>query len=162
MAQLKTQGFFKASTLSVKDPQLQRALQRVGTGFDANRQSAIHEVTPEAWEAWRDQAQRIKAHTLDHLDYYLEMLYDNVTKSGGQVHFATDAAQANDIIADLARTRQVRVAIKSKSMVSEELELNPVLESLGVEVYETDLGEYIIQLAGEKPSHIIAPALHKT
>jgi L-lactate dehydrogenase complex protein LldF len=162
MAQFKTQDFFEASTLSVKDPQLQRALQRVGTGFDANRQSAIHEVTPEAWEAWRDQAQRIKAHTLDHLDYYLEMLHDNVTKSGGQVHFAADAAQANDIIADLARTRQVRVAIKSKSMVSEELELNPVLESLGVEVYETDLGEYIIQLAGEKPSHIIAPALHKT
>ena len=111
---------------------------------------------------WRDQAQRIKAHTLDHLDYYLEMLHDNVTKSGGQVHYATDAAQANDIVANLARSRQVQVVIKSKSMVSEELELNPVLESLGIDVYETDLGEYIIQLAGETPSHLIAPALHKT
>ena len=162
MARVKTRDFFDASTRSVVNPQLQRALRRVGSGFDADRQSAIQEVTPQAWEAWRDQAQRIKAHTLDHLDYYLEMLHDNVTKSGGQVHFARDAAQANDIIAGLARTRQVRVAVKSKSMVSEELELNPVLESLGVEVYETDLGEYIIQLAGETPSHLIAPALHKT
>ena len=162
MAPVKTRNFFEASSLSVKDSQLQRALQRVGTGFDANRQNAIQEVTPETWEAWRDQAQRIKAHTLDHLDYYLEMLHDNVTKSGGQVHFAADAAQANEIIADLVRTRQVRVAIKSKSMVSEELELNPVLESSGVDVYETDLGEYIIQLAGETPSHLIAPALHKS
>ena len=162
MAQVKTRNFFEASSLSVKDPQLQRALRRVGTGFDANRQSAIQEVTPEVWEAWRDQAQRIKTHTLDHLDYYLEMLHDNVTKSGGQVHFAADAAQANEIIAGLVRTRQVRVAIKSKSMVSEELGLNPVLESLGVDVYETDLGEYIIQLAEETPSHLIAPALHKS
>ena len=162
MAQAKTKDFFGASTLSIKDPQLQRALQRVGTGFDSNRLSRIAEATPEVWEGWREQAQSIKAHTLDHLDYYLEMLHDNVTKSGGQVHFASDAAQANDIIADIARTRQVRVAIKSKSMVSEELELNPVLESIGVDVYETDLGEYIIQLAGETPSHLVAPALHKT
>ena len=162
MAQVKTRDFFKASTLSVIDPQLQRALRRVGSGFDTNRRTAIHEVTPEVWETWREQARRIKTHTLDHLDYYLELLHDNVTKSGGQVHFAADAAQANDIIANLARSRQVQVAVKSKSMVSEELELNPVLESLGVEVYETDLGEYIIQLAGETPSHLIAPALHKT
>ena len=162
MAQTKTRDFFEASTLSIKDPQLQRALRRVGTGFDSNRRNAIDEVTPEAWEAWREEARSIKAHTLDHLDYYLEMLHDNVTKSGGQVHFAADAAQANEVIADLARNQQVRVAIKSKSMVSEELELNPVLESLGIEVYETDLGEYIIQLAGETPSHLIAPALHKS
>ena len=162
MAQIKTQNFFAASTLSIKDPQLQRALQRVGTGFDGNRRIAIDEVTSEVWESWRDQAQRIKAHTLDHLDYYLEMLHDNVTKSGGQVHFAADAAQANDIIADLARTRHVRVATKSKSMVSEELGLNPVLESIGVDVYETDLGEYIIQLAEETPSHLVAPAMHKS
>ena len=162
MAQTKTRDFFEASSLSINDPQLQRALQRVGTGFDTNRRNAIDEVTPAAWDAWREEARSIKAHTLDHLDYYLEMLHDNVTKSGGQVHFAADAAQANEIIADLARSRKVRVAIKSKSMVSEELELNPVLESLGVEVYETDLGEYIIQLAGETPSHLIAPALHKS
>ena len=85
-----------------------------------------------------------------------------MTKAGGQVHFADTADQANEIVAELVRTRNVRMAVKSKSMVSEELELNPVLESLGVEVFETDLGEYIIQLAGETPSHLVAPALHKS
>ena len=162
MADVKTQDFFKASTVSILDPQLQRALQRVGTGFDTNRRQAIDEVTPEVWEAWREQARQIKVHTLEHLDYYLELLYDNVTKAGGQVHFASDADQANAIVADLVRTRNVRIVTKSKSMVSEELQLNPVLESLGVDVYETDLGEYIIQLAHETPSHLVAPALHKS
>ena len=144
------------------DPQLRRALDRVGSGFDVARRNAIEEVTPEAWEEWREEARDIKAHTLDHLDYYIELLHENVTAAGGQVHFAKDGAEANAIVAHLARSRGVKVATKSKSMVSEELELNPVLESLGVEVYETDLGEYIIQLAGETPSHLVAPALHKS
>ena len=144
------------------DPKLRRALDRVGSGFDVARRNAIEEVTPEAWEEWREEARQIKIHTLDHLDYYLEMLYDNVTAAGGQVHFADDAAEANAIVSHLAQSRGVKVATKSKSMVSEELELNPVLESIGVDVYETDLGEYIIQLAGETPSHLVAPALHKS
>ena len=162
MAEVKTSEFFEASSVSILDPGLRRALEKVGTGFDGNRRSAIDEVSSEAWEEWREQARRIKEHTLEHLDYYLELLSDNVTKAGGQVHFATDAAQANAIVSELARTRNVRIVTKSKSMVSEELHLNPVLESLDVEVYETDLGEYIIQLAGETPSHLVAPALHKT
>ena len=144
------------------NPQLRRALDRVGSGFDVARRNAIEEVTPEAWEEWREEARNIKIHTLDHLDYYLELLHDNVTSAGGQVHFAKDSAEANAIVSFLARSRGVKVATKSKSMVSEELELNPVLESVGVEVYETDLGEYIIQLAGETPSHLVAPALHKS
>ena len=144
------------------DPQLRRALDRVGVGFDVARRNAIEEVTSEAWEEWREEARNIKIHTLDHLDYYLELLHDNVTAAGGQVHFAADAAEANAIVGQLVQTRGVKVATKSKSMVSEELELNPVLESLGVDVYETDLGEYIIQLAGETPSHLVAPALHKS
>ena len=144
------------------DPKLRRALDRVGSGFDVARRNAIEEVGSEAWEEWREEARQIKIHTLDHLDYYLEMLYDNVTAAGGQVHFAADAAEANAIVSHLASSRGVKVATKSKSMVSEELELNPVLESIGVDVYETDLGEYIIQLAGETPSHLVAPALHKS
>jgi L-lactate dehydrogenase complex protein LldF len=144
------------------DPKLRRALDRVGSGFDVARRNAIDEVTPEAWEEWREEARQIKIHTLDHLDFYLEQLYDNVTAAGGQVHFANDAAEANAIVSHLARARGVKVATKSKSMVSEELELNPVLEALGIDVYETDLGEYIIQLAGETPSHLVAPALHKS
>jgi len=162
LADVKTREFSRASSLSIKDPKLQRALSRVGSGFDVSRREAIEEVTPEVWESWREEARSIKVHTLDHLDYYLEMVYDNVTKAGGQVHFANTADQANEIVAQLVRTRNVRMAVKSKSMVSEELELNPVLESLGVEVFETDLGEYIIQLAGETPSHLVAPALHKS
>ena len=162
MPEVKTSQFTAASAEAMLDPKLRRALDRVGSGFDVARRNAIEEVTTEAWEEWRDEARRIKIHTLDHLDYYLEMLHDNVVAAGGQVHFAKDSAEANAIVGQLASSRGVKVATKSKSMVSEELELNPVLESLGVDVYETDLGEYIIQLAGETPSHLVAPALHKS
>ena len=162
MAEVKTQDFLSASQVSIRDPILRQALIKVGTGFDGSRREAIQEVTPEVWEEWREEARQIKVHTLDHLDYYLDLLEQNVTKAGGQVHFATDAAQANAIVAHLAQSRGVKIATKSKSMVSEELSLNPVLESVGVEVLETDLGEYIIQLANETPSHLVAPALHKT
>lgn len=162
MADVKTQDFFAASAASIQDPILRQALIKVGTGFDGARLEAIEDVTPATWEAWREEARRIKVHTLDHLDYYLDLLERNVTRAGGQVHFAADAAQANAIVAAIAESGGVRIATKGKSMVSEELSLNPVLESMGVEVFETDLGEYIIQLAGETPSHLVAPALHKT
>ena len=162
MPEIKTSQFAKASASAMLDPKLRRALDRVGSGFDVARRNAIDEVGEEAWEEWREEARQIKIHTLDHLDYYLELLYDNVTAAGGQVHFADDAAEANAIVSHLARRAGVKVATKSKSMVSEELELNSVLESIGVDVYETDLGEYIIQLAGEAPSHLVAPALHKS
>ena len=162
MADIKTKDFSKASAVSILDPQLRRALRQVGTGFDAARRAAIDEVSPEIWDEWREEARRIKIHSLDHLDYYLDLLEQNVTKAGGHVHFAKDAAQANDIMGELVRTRNIKVATKSKSMVSEELSLNPALEAQGVDVYETDLGEYIIQLAEETPFHLVAPALHKT
>jgi len=160
--QVKTQDFFPASVLAVQNAQLQEALKRAGTGFDGARQEAIAEVGNDVWEEWREEARQIKVHTLEHLDYYLELLTENVERAGGLVHFAKDAAQANAIVAELATSRDVRVAVKSKSMVSEELNLNEVLEQNGVDVYETDLGEYIIQLAEEPPSHLVAPALHKT
>ena len=162
MPQIKTQNFFPASVLSVQDAQLQEALRRAGAGFDGARREAIDEVGQDTWEKWREEARQIKVHTLEHLDYYLELLAENVDRAGGHVHFAKDAAQANAIVARLATSRGVKVATKSKSMVSEELNLNEVLEQHGVDVYETDLGEYIIQLAGETPSHLVAPALHKT
>ena len=162
MPEIKTEQFFAASAAAMKNPKLRRALDRVGSGFDVARISAIDEVTPEVWEQWRQQGRDIKVHTIEHLDYYLDLLYTNVTAAGGQLHFANDASQANEIVAHIARTRNVKVATKSKSMVSEELELNPVLEAIGVEVWETDLGEYIIQLAKETPSHLVAPALHKS
>lgn len=108
----------------------------------------------------QNQARAIKAHTLDNLDYYLEMVERNVKNIGGKVYFASDAAAATKYITELARSREVKVAIKGKSMVSEEVGLNTKLAEAGIESVETDLGEYIIQLAGQSPSHIIAPAIH--
>jgi len=162
MAEVKTRDFVAASGAAMEDVNLRRALRQVGGGFNEARLEAIEEVTWEAWEEWREEARRIKIHTLDHLDYYLELLYEQVTKAGGQVHFARDAEQANAIVSEIAQSRGVKIATKSKSMVSEELDLNKTLESIGVDVFETDLGEYIIQLAEETPSHLVAPALHKT
>src|SRR5205823_749125 len=100
--------------------------------------------------------------TLQHLDRHLEQLIENVERLGGHVHFATTPDDARRIILDIAKRTGARMAVKSKSMATEEIELNEALEKAGVTPVETDLGEYIIQLAHEKPSHIIAPAIHKT
>lgn len=162
MAEVTTRQFVAASQAAVQDAQLRQALRRAGTGFDGTRREAIAEVSEEVWEGWREQARSIKEHTIGHLDYYLAMLERNVQAAGGHVHFARDAAQANSIVTEIARRNGVRTVTKSKSMVSEELGLNHVLEAQGIDVFETDLGEYIIQLAEETPSHLVAPALHKT
>ena len=113
MAGVKTKDFVSASAAAIQDPQLRRALERVGTGFDAARREAIVEVTPQVWEEWREEARRIKTHTLEHLDYYLELLADRVEAAGGHIHFAKDADQANAIVARLARERNVRIVTKS-------------------------------------------------
>ncbi len=144
------------------DAQIQRSLIRVMEHFDHARQEAIAELTPAVWERYRERGRQIKRHTIENLDYYLELLCDRVTHNGGQVHFARDAEEANSIVVGLARARNVRVVTKGKSMVSEEMGLNHALEQVGIEAVETDLGEYIIQLAEETPFHIIAPAMHKT
>ena len=162
MADVKTQEFKEASVSAMANSQVQAALKRTGVGFDKARVEAIQELTPQRWEELRDQAREIKRHTLDNLDYYLEMLCDKMSHNGGHVHFARDAREANSIIADLARSRGVKLVTKSKSMVSEETGLNHALADIGVEAVETDLGEYIIQLAEEAPFHIIAPAMHKS
>src|SRR5262249_43170677 len=104
----------------------------------------------------------IKQHTLAHLDRYLEQLEAAVQRLGGHVHWAADAAAARQIVVDIARRAGCRRAVKSKSMTSEEVHLNPALETAGIEVTETDFGEFIIQLAGERPSHLVAPAVHHT
>jgi L-lactate dehydrogenase complex protein LldF len=100
--------------------------------------------------------------TLQRLDHYLEQLADNVQRLGGHVHWAATGEEAREVILRLCRDRGVKMAVKSKSMATEEIELNAALERAGVSPIETDLGEYIIQLAHERPSHIIAPAIHKT
>src|SRR5579883_208393 len=145
---------------ALADPQLQAALVRLtGTLMAGNRRGFA--VLADS-DKLRDRAKRIKEHTLAHLDQYLEQLETSVLKRGGRVHWAADAAEARQIILDIARQAGCRHAVKSKSMTTEEIHLNPALQAAGVEVTETDFGEFIIQLAGERPSHLVAPAVHHT
>lgn len=141
------------------DPNLRRALKKATDSFRGGRKAALPAF--DEWEAMRRQAAALRAHTIKHLDYYLEQLVARVRENGGHVHFAATDAQAVEIVRNIARAYNVRRVAKSKSMVSEEIGLNAALEADGVEVVETDLGEYIIQLAHETPSHIVGPALHK-
>ncbi len=145
---------------AIGDPQLQNALGQAAGRFDGSR-SAAFTAFPEG-ESLRDLGRDIKAWTLDELDRHLLQLSESIEKLGGEVHWASDAAEARQIVVDLAKRYEVERVVKSKSMTTEEVGLNEALEEAGVDTLETDLGEYIIQLAGEPPFHIIAPALHKT
>ena len=136
------------------------AVRRGVTHFVENRDSVAAEFP--VMEQMRDRARAIRLHALSHLDRLLGHFADRVTDLGGTVHFAADAAEANRIVATILEETGSKLVVKGKSMVSEEIELNDHLEPLGVEVVETDLGEFIAQLAGDTPSHIIAPVLHLT
>jgi len=153
--------FFKArSSAALLDQTLQAALKKAKGGFVEKRAKAISDV--ENFDSYKQQAQLVKNHTLDHLDFYLNQFEENVVANGGHVHWASTTEQLNNIILHICERRDAKSVIKGKSMVSEETRLNEALESAGIEVTESDLGEYIIQLAKEPPSHIIAPAIHKT
>jgi L-lactate dehydrogenase complex protein LldF len=143
---------------ALADQQMQRALNRVGSNFVGKRAQAAAAL-PE-FEALRRAARDVKNHTLNHLDLYLEAYEQRVTASGGEVHYAETAADARDIILGICRRVSARTVTKGKSMISEEVGLNEHLAANGIQPIETDLGEYIIQLRGEVPSHIIAPAIH--
>lgn len=127
-----------------------------------HRRSAIAGDGLPDYQELRTQAHLVKKHTIDNLDYYLEQFEANVAAHGGQVVYARDAGEAVEFVADLARRKGARLIVKSKSMTTEEIELNDRVGRHGVEVVETDLGEYIIQLAHQRPFHIVAPALHLT
>lgn len=157
---LGPEGFTEHARQALQDQDLQQALQLLTTNFVPRRVVAM-EALGNA-EALRTEARAIKERTIDRLDEYLELFATNVQRLGGQVHWARDAAEARHIITRLAQEADARVIVKGKSMATEEIHLNPHLEHHGYEVVETDLGEYIIQLANETPSHIIAPAIHKT
>lgn len=117
-------------------------------------------VVPD-WEALRDAAAGIKAHALSQLADYLEEFERNASAAGAKVHWARDADEHNAIVHRILRERGVKRLVKSKSMLTEECKLNPYLEARGVEVIDTDLGERIVQLAREPPSHIVMPAIHR-
>jgi len=148
------------ATQALGDRFLHEALDIATTKFITLRREAFGDF-PEG-ERLRDRARAIKEATLQRLDEHLEKLVANVERLGGHVHFATTAEEARDVVLDIARRTGARMAVKSKSMATEEIHLNDALEAIGVTPVETDLGEYIIQLAHERPSHIIAPAIHKT
>jgi L-lactate dehydrogenase complex protein LldF len=112
------------------------------------------------WEQLREKASAIKRHTITHLDEYLEQFASNAEKNGVIVHWARDAQEFNEIVYGILKDHHVKKMVKSKSMLTEECEMNPYLEAKGIEVVETDLGERIIQLKGQKPSHIVMPAIH--
>src|SRR5699024_6493882 len=103
----------------------------------------------------------IRTHTLENIDYYLQLLSDNVEKRGGKVFFAQTAEEANEYIQNVIKKKDAKKVVKSKSMVTEEIGLNDALADVGAEVVESDLGEWILQLDEDPPSHIVVPALHK-
>ena len=158
--QSNAHDFKRRADAALEDMELQKALGLLKTGFTLKRAESIAAL-PE-FEALRTEGREIKEHTLAHLDFYLETFEKNVRASGGQVHWAATVEQARAIVVDICRDAGAKRVTKGKSMVGEEIGVNEALEAAGVDVLETDLGEYIIQLANEPPSHIIAPAIHKT
>ncbi len=156
-----TSSQFKASAAQkLVDTNLQSALKKLQGNFVKGRADRVAEL-PD-FPAMRDAGAAIRARVIDNLDFYLEEFERNATARGAVVHWAETAADVNRIVCELAAQYGVKKAVKSKSMVSEECALNDALEAAGVQVVETDLGEYILQLAKEPPSHIVAPVVHKT
>src|SRR6195952_5314625 len=151
-------NFKQNARKALADAGLQKALAFSKPQFMARRSAAVANL-PE-FEQLRDIGRDIKNHTLANLDFYLEQFAANVEKAGGQVHWAADADEARAIVLEICRKAGAKTVTKGKSMISEELGINAHLSKHGVTPIETDLGEYIIQLRDETPSHIIAPAFH--
>lgn len=160
MQHLTAETFDQNAKVALKDSQLRGALKNLANTIGGRRKAAISSV--DNWEGLREKARKIKEQTLLHLDSYLEKFTENAEKAGAKIHWAVDGKEANSIIVNLIKERGAKMVVKSKSMVSEETHLNHALEEEGIEPVETDLGEWIIQLANETPSHIVVPAIHKT
>ena len=155
-----TQTFPANTAKALADASLQQAMTDTGPHFVSKRAKA-RDALPE-FDALRDQARDIKDHVLAHLDLYLEHYEKKVTESGGHVHWAATAEEARAAILGICKRVNARIVTKGKSMISEEIDINKYLAEAGHTPVETDLGEYLIQLRGERPSHIIAPAIHLT
>ena len=158
--QIQTQDFPSRARSALDDDGLRRALSTSNKSFRGSRDRATAEL-PQ-WEALRDYGHHAKKRAIEHLPYALDAFRRRFTDRGGQVHFADDAEDACALVRSIIARRSATRIVKSKSMVTEEIGLNRDLEAAGYEVVESDLGEYIVQLAGEAPSHILAPAIHKS
>ncbi|MEM7562992.1 MAG: lactate utilization protein B [Pseudomonadota bacterium] len=156
----KSRHFQANATVALHQPNLQAALKQLEVGFVAGRAERYAQL-PE-FETLRNCAEEVLNHTLEHLDHYLCEYEARVIESGGKVHWASSAAEASNIVTQICRDAEASSVIRGKSMVGEEVGVNEALEAAGFEVTESDLGEYILQLAEEPPSHIVAPAIHKT
>lgn len=146
---------------AIRDIQLQQFVGAATIGKDRGRRAAFRETFGDRYDDLRTLAGSIKQHTLDHLDWYLDRFIDQATAAGVHVHYAPDAAAANAICLEIAKRNSCKLCVKSKSMVTEETDLLPALQRAGVETVETDLGEFILQLDHDAPSHIVTPMIHK-
>ncbi len=144
---------------SMGDAQLRQNV-RHATNMIRGRRKLVVDEMPD-WQELREAGRRIKEHTLEYLDQYLEQFEDACTKAGGHVHWAQDADEANRIIVELIAAKGESEIIKVKTMTSDETRLNSALERAGITPFETDLADLIIQLGEDRPSHIVVPALHK-
>jgi L-lactate dehydrogenase complex protein LldF len=158
--QVSSQQFKRKAAEALANPQLHKAMSNLRVRMVTGRAQSVLEL--DNFETIREAAKQTRDFALAHLDYFLEEFERNATARGAQVHWAETGEDVNQLVLDIARRNQVRKIIKSKSMLGEETGLNHFLEAAGIEVRETDLGEYIIQEAHETPSHIIAPAIHRT
>lgn len=158
--ELNPNRFVESATIAIHDIQLQSALTR-GTGNAVrNRQTAMGELDETA--ALRQQGRNARLRGLDELPDLLERFERNATAKGAHVLWAEDAAEANRHVLDILLSKNCKLGVKSKSMVTEEIELQKAVAEHGIELIETDLGEYIIQISGDHPSHIVMPLMHKT
>ncbi len=147
---------------TLNDPRLQQAIDSSTRRLIDHRAKVVAPDRLPNYQELRNQAHQLKKHTLENLDYYLTQLETNVLANGGKVIFCNQASEVTDFVFNLAKERKARLIVKSKSMTSEEIHFNERLKEHQLEPVETDLGEYILQLAEERPYHIVAPALHKT
>ena len=157
---LSEKSFLEDTAKALKDPQLRRNFKRAMSGLVAKRRNVFPNASE--FEGLREQASAVRRKTLSRLPELLELLEFNCERNGIRVHWAETTEEANRIVLDIANEAEVRLAVKGKSMVSEEMGLNAFLEEHGIEAIESDLGEYIIQVDKELPSHIIMPAIHKS
>src|SRR5262249_2793344 len=145
--------FPEAAKVSLMNSQLRRNLRNATDTIRAKRARVVNEMAD--WEALRQAASEIKAHTLRHLDQYLLQFEENVIRAGGHVHWARDADEANQIVTKLLQKHAAKEAIKVKAMTTDEIQLNHALESHGITPYETDLAELILQLSGEDRKSVV-------
>ena len=150
-------SFAERYETALDNKRLARNVTRYQTNWRVSRNAAMQDVSFEELKATLRAA---KQRVLDDLDGYIEQFTTAATRNGATVHLATDAKEANDIVRRIAQARNIDLIVKSKSMVTEEIELNHYLEKFDIDAVETDLGEWIVQQAGERPSHIVGPALH--